>query len=225
MKNSTNQHVRENPMVTLAELGFSQNTICETILCTYNLDGTPNAAAMGVTMQNSQQVILKIYNSAHSLKNLQARRSATLNLTGNIDVFYISALKDASLPTDWFEKSVSVDAPKLKLADATIAVAIDDFAPVDALRTKVTATVKQINASPVLPTVYCRAMPAVLEAVIHATRIKTLTGTKQEEPYVAKLLNLIQNCNDVVNRSAPNSHYAELMTDLQRKIESWRIKT
>ncbi len=211
-------------MVTLADLGFCENTICETILCTFNPDGSPNAAPMGAAIQNSQQVTLTIFNSAETLKNLQTTKAATLNLTGNIDFYYKSALKEESLPREWFKKSDIVNAPKLTNADAVISVTLEGLTPVDAQRTKVTCAVKQIDAPKVYPQSYCRAAPAVLEAIIHATRIKVLVGVKEEQAHVAKLLNLIQNCNDVVNRSAPNSHYAELMTDLQRKVDTWRAK-
>lgn len=211
-------------MVTLADLGFFKNTIYETIICTYNQDASPNAAPMGATMQNSKQITLTVYNSASTLRNLQTRKSATLNLTGDIDVFYRAALKDDYLPAELFEKSGTMDAPKLKLADATIEVAIDRIAPIDELKTQVTCNITQITASKSYPQTYCRAMPAVLEAIIHATRIKVLIGIEKEQAHVAKLINYIQNCNDIVNRSAPNSHYAELMADLQQKIDSWRAQ-
>lgn len=212
-------------MVTLADLGFCQNIICETILCTFNADGSPNAAPMGATLKNNRQVSLTLYNSSKTLQNLQTTRSATLNLTSNIEVYYKSALKEDGLPADWFESFGSFNAPKLKDAAATAILAIEGFEHADDLRTRVTGTVQQIEASKTYPQAYCRAMPAVLEAVIHATRIKALCGVKEEQAYVAKLAGLIQNCGDVVNRSAPDSHYAELMADLQQKIEKWRAKT
>jgi hypothetical protein len=224
LKKSLTNKKHGNFMVTLADLGFCENTICETILCTFNPDGSPNAAPMGATIQNSQQVTMTIFNSAETLKNLQTTEAATLNLTGNIDFYYKTALKEEPLPSGWFEKSEVVNAPKLKKADAVISVAVGDFTPVDELRTRVSCVVKQVDAPKVYPQSYCRAAPAVLEAIIHATRIKVLVGVKEEQAHVAKLLNLIQNSNDVVNRSAPNSHYAELMTDLQRKVDTWRAK-
>ncbi len=212
-------------MVTLADLGFRQNTIYETIVCTFNPDKTQNAAPMGATLQNMQQITLTVYNSASTLKNLKTTKSATLNLTRNIDIFYKTALKDEALHADLFEKSSAVNAPRLKMADASIALEICDFTAVDSLRTKVVGAVKEIDASRAYPQAYCRAHPAVVEAIIHATRIKVLAGIKEEQAHVAKLYTLIQNCNDIVNRSAPNSHYAELMADLQKKIDSWRAKT
>ncbi len=210
--------------VTLAELGFSKNLICETILCTYNPDGTPNAAPMGATMQNEQQITINIYNSAATLKNLKTRPYATLNLTGDADVFYRTALKDDALPPEWFEKAGFVNAPELKNADATIEAEVTQLTPIGKLKTQATLTIKHIKAKKTYPQTYNRALPAVLEAIIHATRIKTLIGAPEEREHVAKLYGLIQSCSEVVAHSAPNSRYSELMADLQRKTDSWRVK-
>jgi hypothetical protein len=215
-------------MVKLADLGFCKGVIYETILSTYNQNGSPNAAPMGVTMQNEQQVTLNIFNSSSTLKNLQANKSAVINLTSNIDAFYKSAIKEANvnaeLPQEWFESAETVNAPKLKFADATIEIAINDLTPIDSQKTKATCNVKQIKAAKTYPQTYCRAMPAAVEAIIHATRVKALINIDQEQKHVAKLLELIQNCNDVINRAAPNSRYSEIMADLMLKIDSWRQK-
>jgi hypothetical protein len=203
------------------DLGFNKNMIYETIVCTYNQNGAPNAAPMGAVMQNHEQIILTIYNSASTLKNLRTNKLATLNLTDNIDLFFQTALKDAALPIDWFELSNIVNAPQLKLANVTIALTTQKFTPIDVQRTKIACKVQQITALKVYPQSYCRAKPAVLEAIIHATRIKALSNNPQEQAYVTKLVTLIQNCYEVVNHSAPNSHYTELMSNLQQKINMW----
>ncbi|MDR2203727.1 MAG: DUF447 family protein [Nitrososphaerota archaeon] len=208
-------------MVALVDLGFSKDAVYEIIVCTYNQDGTSNAAPMGVVMQDFQHVLLTIYNSATTLKNLQIHRLATLNLTGDIDIFFQTALKDISLPMDWFKKSDKIGAPQLKQADATIDVTVQDFVPLDNQRTIVISKVQQITALTCYPQSYCRAKFAVLEAIIHATRVKAFINIEKEQAYVAKLVDLIQNCAEVVNRSAPHSHYAKLMIDLQKKIDTW----
>jgi hypothetical protein len=212
-------------MATLTDLGFCQDVVFESIICTFNPNGHPNVAPMGVNVDGEQKVVLTIYNSAKTLGNLQHTRAATLNLTDNIDVYYMSALKNGELLADLFEKSSLVNAPKLKTCDATIALSVESFNSIDMLKTKVTCNVEHIEALKKYPQIYCRAKAAVLEAIIHTTRVKALVNVETEQGYVAKLYSLIQNCNDIVNRSAPNSHYAKLMIDLQEKLELWRVKT
>ncbi|MCL1970837.1 MAG: DUF447 family protein [Candidatus Bathyarchaeota archaeon] len=211
-------------MATLTDLGFCQGVIFENIICTFNSSGCPNVAPMGVTIVGEHKVSLTIYNSARTLKNLQNTRAATLNLTDDIDVYYRSALKSDEVSADLFERSSVVNAPKLKSCDAAIALSVESFTSVDMLRTKVVCNVEHVDALKKYPQAYCRAMSAVLEAIIHATRVKVLGNVEAEQGYVANLYGLIQNCVEVVNRSAPNSHYAELMSDLQEKVDLWRVR-
>lgn len=216
-------------MTKLADLGFCKGIIFETMVSTYNKNGYPNAAPMGIIMQNEQQLIINLFNSSSTYKNLQANKSAVINLTNNVDVFYRTAFKEANpndtLPQEWFEKAETVNAPKLQFADATIEVTVNDMTPISNEKTKALCNVKLVKATKNYPQAYCRAMSAALEAIIHATRVKALINNEQEQEHVAKLLELIQNCNDVVNRVASNSRYSEIMADLMKRIDSWRAKT
>jgi len=215
-------------MVKLAELGFCKGEIYETIITTFNQDQTPNAAPMGITVQNEQQIILRIFNTSQTLKNLINTKSATINLTSNIDIFYKTAIKEANsngkLPKEWFVQAETADAPKLANADATIETTLVNITPLDPQKTQATCNVKQINAQKTYPQTYCRAKSAVIEAIIHTTRIKVLNSNPQEQQHITKLLQLIENCQDIVNRSASNTHYAEIMTDLKTLIASWRMQ-
>jgi hypothetical protein len=213
----------------LADLGFSKGIITETIVSTYNVDGQPNAAPMGVIMKNAQRIAIRPYTSTLTYKNLQLKRCAVINVTANPELYYHTAFKEANpkgkMPQEWFEKAETVDAPKLRLADAHIEVSVADISAFDPERAKVQCQPKLIKAPKVLPKVYCRASSATIEAVIHATRVKVLISNKNEQKYVHRLLEMIKNCNNIVNRVAPNSHYSEIMTDLTNRIDSWRVKS
>jgi len=216
-------------MVKLADLGFCESIVFETIVSTYTKDGYLNAAPMGIIMQDEQQLIINLFNSSLTYKNLQANKSAVINLTSNIEFFYKTAFKETNpngtLPQEWFEKAETVNAPKLKFADATIEITVNDMTPISNARTRALCNVKLVNASKAYPQAYCRAMSAAVEAIIHATRVKSLISDEQEQEHVTKLLELIQNCNDVVNRVATKSQYSEIMLDLLRRIDLWRAKT
>ena len=67
-------------------------------------------------------------------------------------------------------------------------------------------------------------MDATLEAIIHATRVKAFVNDEKKQKQVSKLLEMIDNCDDVVNRVAPNSSYSLVMADLMKRIDSWRSK-
>lgn len=215
-------------MANLTDLGFVKGVIFETIVSTYNLAGTPNAAPMGVIMQDQQSISLNLFNSSSTSRNLKANKCGVINLTSNIEFFYKSTFKEANpdgkLPQEWFEKAEPVNAPKLRLADATIDVSVVNMEPVGAEKTKFSFNVERINAAKMCPQVYCRAMSLTLEAIIHATRVKTFINDEKQQKNVSKLLEMIENSNDVVNRVAPNSAYSAVMADLTKRIESWRNK-
>jgi hypothetical protein len=217
-------------MTKLTDLGFSKGVIVETVVSTYNGKGQPNAAPMGAVMQSAQRINLKIYTSALTYANLQAKRCAVVNITSDPEVFYRTAFKEANpngtVPQEWFEKAETVDAPKLRLADAFVEVAVADITPLDAERVEVACDVKFVQASSVLPKAYCRAMFATVEAIVHATRVKAFItqGNGQKREQAVKLLETIRECNNVVSKVAPRSRYSEVMADLNRRISSWRAK-
>ena len=213
----------------LTDLGFLKGMIAECIVSTYNMDGKPNAAPMGVIMEDEQHLVINLFNLSTTCNNIKTNGCSVVNLTSNIEVFYKTAFKEANpdgkLPPEWFEQAKAVNAPKLRLADATIDVSVSDITPIDTEKTRAVCTIKLVQATKKFPQVHCRAMDATLEAIIHATRVKAFVNDKGEQKRVSKLLELIDNCNCTVNRVAPNSDYSIVMADLIKRIDSWRSKT
>jgi hypothetical protein len=213
----------------LADLGFSKGIITETIVSTDNAEGQSNAAPMGVTIENAQHIAIRPYTLTLTYKNLQLKRCAVINVTANPELYYRTAFKETNpegiIPQKWFEKAETVDAPKLRMADAHIEVSVADITAFDAERATALCQVRQIQAPKALPKVYCRASSAIIEAVIHATRVQVLVNDRNEQKHVRRLLKIIKNCSDVVNRVAPNSRYSEIMTDLTKRIDLWRAKS
>ena len=213
-------------MVKLSDLGFSRGIIAETIVSTYNRDGIPNAAPMGVIMEDEQHLIINLFNSSTTCKNIRANRCAVVNLTSNVEFYYKTAFKeanpDAKLPREWFKRSRVVNAPTLALADATIDVSVSDLVPISTEKTRALFDVKSVQASKKYPQVPCRAMATTLEAIIHATRVKAFIDGENKQKEVSKLLELIDEENEVVNQVAPNSAYSLVMADLIKRMDSWR---
>jgi len=214
-------------MINLADLGFLKGTIGETIVSTYNVDGQPNAAPMGVVMKSSEQLVIRPYISSLTYKNLQTKKCAVVNLTSNPELFYLTAFKEANpdgkLSPELFEKAETVDAPRLRAAEAIVEVLVVKTGSFGTERAEFLCNAQLVKASKTLPKVYCRALFATIEAIIHATRIKPfLRSNKQEQERAFRLLKLVEICQDIVNRTAPDSRYSEIMTDLTRRINLWR---
>lgn len=218
----------DGSMVTLADLGFVDGVIYESIVSTYNSDGTANAAPMGVTLQDTQSLRLTAFNTSQTYRNLKANRYGVVNLTGNVEMFYRTAFKetnpDGKLPKEWFTKAETVQAPKLRFADAAVEVSASVMEALGAEKTRVLCRVQHVSAQKKYPQAFSRARAATLEAIVHATRVKVFMHDAGKQEQVAQLLALIANCRDVVNHTAPHSQYCAVMTDLMRLIHSWRSK-
>jgi hypothetical protein len=216
-------------MNNLASLGFLRNAIMETIVSTYNANGQPTAAPMGVKTEDMRHVVIQPYTSTLTYTNLQSKRCAVINVTSNPELYYCTAFKEANpegkIPPRWFEKAETVDAPRLRMADAFIEVSVANVRLLKNERAEVLCDVKSIKTSSLPPKAYSRATFATIEAIIHATRVKLfLAGDKQEQERAHRLIELIQHYNMVVNRVAPNSRYSRIMTDLTRRVNSWKVK-
>jgi len=214
-------------VITLDDLGFLKGSIGETIVSTYDVDGQPNAAPMGVVIESNERLLIRPYLSSLTYKNLQTKKCAVVNVTSNPELFYLAAFKEANpdgnLSPELFEKAETVDAPRLRAADAIVEVLVAETGSFSTERAEFLCNVQLVKASKALPKVYCRALFATIEAIIHATRIKPfLRGDKQEQERAFRLLELVEICQDVVNRTAPNSRYSEIMADLTQRINLWR---
>lgn len=213
----------------LAKLGFSKGVIIETIVSTYDSDGQPNAAPMGVTMESARRIAIRPYIPTLTYKNLQQQKCAVINITSNPELYYRTTFKEANprgiLPQELFENAEVVNAPKLRGADAHIEATVVNISTYESERATVHCQVKRIKAPKKLPTAYCRATTATIEAIIHATRVRALCSIKNEQEHVQKLLEMIENCSDVVNRVAPDSCYSEIMADLNKRIKKWRAES
>lgn len=210
----------------LADLGFSKGVIAETIVTTYDKAGNPNAAPIGVIMKDQQHILINLFNSTLTHNNIQANSCAVINLTNDIEIFYKTAFKEMNpggkLPLEWFEKAKVVNAPRLLLADATIEVSTNNLISISENKTQAEFNLELVLAKLNYPQVHSRAMSQTLEAILHATRVKALLSNKKEKNRVSKLLEIIANCNETVNRVAPNSKYSLIMSDLMNRIGSWQ---
>lgn len=216
-------------MAKLTDFGFLKNIIAECIVSTYSVEGEPNAAPMGITLLDEQHLAVDLFNSSQTYRNIKANRCAIVNLTGNIEVFYRSTFKETNpqgkLPEGWFEKAQFVNAPKLSFAEASIEVSVEhlELLPTrGTMKTRALLKVESIEATQKYPQAFNRAMSLTLEAIIHATRVKALLNYEKEQKRVAKLLEVINDCRQVVNRVASNSSYSMVMDDLTQRLEGWR---
>jgi hypothetical protein len=214
-------------MTKLQDLGFREGIIAETIVSTCDLTGKPNAAPMGVELKNNKQLVIRPFVTSLTYKNILATKSAVVNITFDPALFYVTAFKkanpDGKLPVSFFEKAKTVSAPRLKSAKAFVEVSVKETRSIGFDRAEFLCNIQQVESEKMLPEVHCRAQFATIEAIIHATRIEFfLKGNTQQQKHAIKLIELLDVCRDVVNRTAPNSVYSEIINDITKRIKSWR---
>jgi uncharacterized protein len=215
-------------MVKLADLGFKSGLCCETIVSTYNPDGSANAAPMGLKLIDEHRLSMSIFNTSRTCQNLKIKKSAVVNLTNNVEVYYKTTCKEANpqgiVPQKWFVKADVVDAPKVQAADGAVEVSVSKIAADGAERTAFTCKVEKITSTTGHPQVYSRAMPLTIEAITHATRVKVFINDPSKQKETAQLIELIQRYSGVVERVAPNSEFTAVFDDLLSRIEAWRAE-
>ncbi|MCP8316912.1 MAG: DUF447 family protein, partial [archaeon] len=171
---------------SLSDLGFIKNCVFEVIVSTYGINHVPNAAPMGIMTDDMQRFIMKPYTTSQTYRNIFLQKCAVINIISNSIIYYKTAFKDYNpdkrVPIDWFEKADLVDAPKLKNADACIEVKAIKIENKKRDRAKVLCEV--VNISHIINTVpkaYCRANFALIESIIHATRINVFLSKDEKE--------------------------------------------
>ncbi|MFQ6135173.1 MAG: DUF447 domain-containing protein [Nitrososphaerales archaeon] len=213
------------PSGDLSDLGFVRNGIVETIVSTFDEEHTPHAAPMGVYTEDMRSIILKPYKTSQTYENLLKWRGGVANITSDPTLFYGTVFKDANpggkVPEEWFTHAQTIDAPRMRNVDACIEFRVvgveysGDQAKIPCRVEKILITYR-----PVLR-VYSRAVPAVIESLIHATRIETYLASGEEKK-AEELIGLVRHYRRIVKRVAPNSTYSKIMDDIRRRIDGWR---
>ena len=142
--------------------------ILETVTTTINPDGTVNCAAMGVEWGDDAIAILP-YRSTRTLRNLQARGAAVVNLTDDILLFTRAALEDPHPPT---RPAAVIDGAVLADACSWREVTVD---AIDATGPRARVSTRVVGRGTGREFIgFSRACHAVLEASILASRVRRL---------------------------------------------------
>jgi hypothetical protein len=142
--------------------------IVETVTTTINPDGTVNCAAMGVEW-GDEAIVIKPYRATRTLRNLEARGAAVINLTDDILLFARAALEDPHPPT---RPAAEVEGAVLADACSWREVAVE---AIDATGPRARVTTRVVGRGSGREFVgFSRAAHAVLEASILASRVRWL---------------------------------------------------
>ncbi len=167
----------------LSKLGLEKGRICEVVVTTYNANGTPNSAAMGVYSNGKNMVFLKVHSETDTAKNILREKCFVVNIIYDPIVFLKSALlgrNDAGKIIEIKDVNKSkINSPYITNANAYIEVQLDKyrkFTKFDKLgRADVylfSGKVLRVNVLKPYPVAFNRGIGAVVEISILLSRGK-----------------------------------------------------
>jgi len=182
-----------NTMYTLENLGFSKTRVSE-VLLTLNLGGEVNAAPMGVRLSKHGLPIIRVYAGSRTYIMIKSgAKDYVLNVTSDPEVFYWAVLKKEYLR---FKSSRRVTAPRIAGCQAYVECVLES---IKFGRNYLRAELRPVYIEyvKVKPKAYCRAQPAIIEALVYFTKLKYLLSVGDLSKAKALLEN-IKHCENVV---------------------------
>jgi len=205
----------------LALLGVRANMIYEAIVTTYSSSGDPNAAPMGfsLTAEAPYRIVLKPFKSTQTYSNLTLKKCGAINITRDPMLFLEAAFPEAvDAKRIVFERCVNVDAPRLEEADGYVEFNVEKIEDETPERAKGICLPVSVMYRRTHPRAFTRAETALLEAVVHATRVKVFVDMGDPAKGI-ELANRIKYYAELIERVAPRTGWSEAARWLSRKAE------
>jgi hypothetical protein len=201
------------------DLGF----IYEVVVSTCDINGSPNAAPMGIQFvadesHGDKRVLIRPYKSTTTYRNLMSRGEAVINVSSDPEIFFKTLLKrepgQGNALKTIFQMAKTVKPPRIRGCDAYVEVSVKSSNSAisnDGDRGEILCEIKLVQLEKPTAKLYCRAPFALIETMIHATRVKELISEASIDE-ASRLLELMDRYRKLVHRVAPGSHY-ETMAD------------
>jgi hypothetical protein len=193
----------------------------EIILSTYCDDGQPNAAPMGIKFLRNKRVFIRLFKGSRTLNNIMKRKCAIANVTSDPFLFYETTFKEKNqLSPNYFSRSKIVDAPYLRSADGYVQMTLETFKPKRSyVETKF--NIKVVTLKKNRSDLYSRGSHALIEAIIHSTRIKEFLAQGNTKK-TNKLIQLVNHYKELIERVSPDSDYEKIINEIQTRIIKWK---
>lgn len=208
-------------MQLLSKIGLENGLIYETIVSTLSLDGTFNAAPMGLRSLDGESLVLQPYRDTQTYRNIIATKVAVANFTDDPKLFLRTAFKEKELLSkEMFSKARVVEAPRFVGAESLVEMQVVRINE-ELERAIIECIPVYVEIVNVTPKLYCRGRFAAIEAVIHATRVNHLLheGNKEE---AENLIQLIYSYRALVSKVSPKSIYISVIDQTLELIGKWK---
>ena len=190
----------------LVKLGFSSDTYSE-ILLTVRLGSDINVAPIGVLMEN-QELIIRVFKGSKTYNMLlNGAKECVINVTRNPRYFYYAIFhKDKIMLTD----AVKVSVKRVADCNAYIECNISNIELKDDY---LTAYLKPIfvEISSYYPLTFNRAWPAIIEALVHYTKIPYYRSLNISANEIIRKISFLR---EIVYRSSKNIELRRIIDDI-----------
>jgi len=202
----------------LDKIGFENGLLIETICSTENPDGSPHSAPIGVKRAGMLLSIDKLFKDTITFENLVRSGYILINLLDDIETFYLATFSD--LPREEYDKSYSTRIPPLRRSNAFIEAELVNFRDRDNF-VSVELSISGILIRKMKPCFFTRCKHAVLESLIHATRVPVFRRIDPKE--AGSLMKLILHYRDLVSRICPEEPYNRIMNGIVNRLRDTQI--
>ena len=211
--------------VALGTLGMRNKHIYETIVSTYDSNRKPTVAPMGIVVIGRERFLIRPFKATATFRNLLAAKCGVVNVTSSPEMFYRTTFKregpHLKIPSNRFRPGKAVQAPRVRSAEAHIEFTVSRLEEESEDRARLTCKVQTIESRRMFPQAYCRANFALIECIIHSTRIGPyLSDGRVGE--AEELKHLVDYYKDLTQRVAPGSSEVQMIANVVRRIK--RIK-
>lgn len=167
--------------IDLTKIGMFKGQQYETIITTENMDGSLNAAPIGILCRGNNKVMCRIFKGSHTLENIISQKAFIVNITQNPELFTWSLLDN--LEANDFNKNKSIKGVDcyFKCEVTSIKEAVKQSDPV---KKKGEANVIKADVTKLIinkPTkAYNRAFSYVIECLDNFSRIDIVDDKKRK---------------------------------------------
>jgi len=181
---------------------------------------------MGITFAEDGALTVRPFKTSQTFRNLNVRRCGVANITSDPSLFYAAAFKwvekNRGILVDRFERAKSVEAPCIKMADGYIEFSVDRMIDESEERGRFICSIRMAERQASLVRPYCRSTFAIIECVIHATRVQEYLA-RGWTGRAAELTKLVDYYGDLVARVSPDSEYQGIAQEIADYVRGlWR---
>ncbi|MHA1734297.1 MAG: DUF447 domain-containing protein [Promethearchaeota archaeon] len=177
----------EGSAPTVETLGFEKGCLYEVLVTTADPEsGVPNTAPMGMWVLSAEGVEIRPFRDTDTFKNASAAREVAINIAGDPLLFVKTALTgwsggegEPELPPESYTLDEGSSVPHLRDAPLVLLAKVEHVAG-ESPRARLTLKVRKVLRGERIPVLPCRSNNLVLEALIHATRVKVHEGNPEK---------------------------------------------